>query len=166
MQGGESVPTLYWRDRKKDGPCYHIDYIFLNAPMLAHVSELAVGSYDGLVRFRAQRSRSHCGRPQPLQPSAIATAPAQSRLGQRLSSQLARWLHGRIVLWRFTTIEHTVVADHADAAQPRRRLATTGPRSKVSAAACSRHDISKIASPGVSTASNNVPGDEAGSRRH
>jgi endonuclease/exonuclease/phosphatase (EEP) superfamily protein YafD len=46
MQGGESVPTLYWRDRKKDGPCYHIDYIFLKAQMLAQVSELAVGSYD------------------------------------------------------------------------------------------------------------------------
>jgi exodeoxyribonuclease III len=45
-QGGESVPTLYWRDRKKDGPCYHIDYIFLKAQMLAQVSELAVGSYD------------------------------------------------------------------------------------------------------------------------
>src|SRR5689334_18278460 len=28
-QGSESVPTLYWRDRKKTGPCYHIDYIFL-----------------------------------------------------------------------------------------------------------------------------------------
>jgi hypothetical protein len=46
MQGGESVPTLYWRDRKKDGPRYHIDYIFLKAQMLAQVSELAVGSYE------------------------------------------------------------------------------------------------------------------------
>jgi len=46
MQGGESVPTLYWRDRKKDGPCYHIDYIFLKARMLAQVSALAVGSYE------------------------------------------------------------------------------------------------------------------------
>jgi exodeoxyribonuclease-3 len=45
-QGGESLPTLYWRDRKKDGPCYHIDYIFLQALMLGQVSELAVGSYD------------------------------------------------------------------------------------------------------------------------
>src|SRR3984893_10448489 len=28
-QGEESVPTLYWRDRRKDGPTYHIDYVFL-----------------------------------------------------------------------------------------------------------------------------------------
>src|SRR6185369_8199221 len=28
-QGQESLPTLYWRDRRKDGPTYHIDYIFL-----------------------------------------------------------------------------------------------------------------------------------------
>jgi len=27
--GAESVPTLYWRDRTKDGPTYHIDYVFL-----------------------------------------------------------------------------------------------------------------------------------------
>jgi len=45
-QGGESVPTLYWRDRKKDGPCYHIDYIFLTAQLLAQVSELSIGSYE------------------------------------------------------------------------------------------------------------------------
>src|SRR5262245_31473444 len=45
-QGGESVPTLYWRDRKQDGPRYHIDYVFLNPEMLAQVSELSLGSYD------------------------------------------------------------------------------------------------------------------------
>ena len=27
--GPETVPTLYWRDRTKDGPTYHIDYVFL-----------------------------------------------------------------------------------------------------------------------------------------
>ena len=46
MQGSESVPTHYWRDRKKDGPRYHIDYIFLKAQMLAQVSELVVGNYE------------------------------------------------------------------------------------------------------------------------
>src|SRR6185369_4489587 len=25
--GQETVPTLYWRDRTKDGPTYHIDYV-------------------------------------------------------------------------------------------------------------------------------------------
>jgi len=28
-QGSETTPTHYWRDRKKDGPTYHIDYIFM-----------------------------------------------------------------------------------------------------------------------------------------
>jgi exodeoxyribonuclease-3 len=45
-QGSESVPTLYWRDRKKDGPRYHIDYVFLPSHMLVRVSELAIGTYE------------------------------------------------------------------------------------------------------------------------
>jgi exodeoxyribonuclease III len=45
-QGSESVPTLYWRDRKKDGPTYHIDYVFLPSQLLARVRELTVGTYE------------------------------------------------------------------------------------------------------------------------
>jgi exodeoxyribonuclease-3 len=45
-QGSESLPTLYWRDRKKDGPTYHIDYVFLPAQWLASVTELTVGTYE------------------------------------------------------------------------------------------------------------------------
>jgi len=45
-QGEETVPTLYWRDRKKDGPTYHIDYIFLPAPGLGRVRELAIGTFE------------------------------------------------------------------------------------------------------------------------
>jgi hypothetical protein len=45
-QGEESVPTIYWRDRKKDGPTYHIDYIFLPTPWLGRVRELAVGTFE------------------------------------------------------------------------------------------------------------------------
>jgi len=45
-QGSELVPTLYWRDRKKDGPSYHIDYVFLPAYMLTRVKELAIGTYE------------------------------------------------------------------------------------------------------------------------
>jgi exodeoxyribonuclease-3 len=45
-QGGESVPTLYWRDRKKEGPTYHIDYVFLPSSHLGRVRELAVGTYE------------------------------------------------------------------------------------------------------------------------
>jgi len=45
-QGQETVPTLYWRDRKKDGPTYHIDYVFLPAQWLGRVRELAVGTFE------------------------------------------------------------------------------------------------------------------------
>ena len=45
-QGSESLPTLYWRDRQKDGPTYHIDYVFLPAQWLASVAELTVGTYE------------------------------------------------------------------------------------------------------------------------
>ena len=33
-QGEESIPTHYWRDRIKDGPTYHLDYIFMPRPWL------------------------------------------------------------------------------------------------------------------------------------
>ncbi len=44
--GKESVPTHYWRDRKKDGPTYHIDYIFLPEPWLCAINEFQVGSFE------------------------------------------------------------------------------------------------------------------------
>ena len=46
QQGQETVPTLYWRDRKKDGPTYHIDYVFVPTQWLGSVRELAVGSFE------------------------------------------------------------------------------------------------------------------------
>ena len=45
-QGAETVPTHYWRDRKKDGPTYHIDYIFLPEAWLGAVSRFDVGSFE------------------------------------------------------------------------------------------------------------------------
>lgn len=44
--GGETVPTLYWRDRRKDGPTYHIDYIFLPLPWIAKIRDLRLGSFE------------------------------------------------------------------------------------------------------------------------
>lgn len=44
--GKESRPTLYWRDRRKDGPTYHIDYVFLPEPWLAKVSDLSIGTFE------------------------------------------------------------------------------------------------------------------------
>jgi exodeoxyribonuclease-3 len=45
-QGKETVPTLYWRDRRKDGPTYHIDYVFLPQAWLGRVRELSIGTFE------------------------------------------------------------------------------------------------------------------------
>ena len=44
-QGAESMPGHYWRDRKKDGPTYHIDYIFLSRDWIGQLRELRVGRF-------------------------------------------------------------------------------------------------------------------------
>ena len=46
QQGGESTPTHYWRDRKKDGPTYHIDYIFLSRAWSRRIREMKVGAFE------------------------------------------------------------------------------------------------------------------------
>jgi exodeoxyribonuclease-3 len=45
-QGSEREPTLYWRDRRKDGPTYHIDYVFVPEPWLAHLRAVTVGTFE------------------------------------------------------------------------------------------------------------------------
>jgi exodeoxyribonuclease-3 len=45
-QGAETEPTLYWRDRLKDGPTYHIDYIFLPRAWVADIREMRVGGFE------------------------------------------------------------------------------------------------------------------------
>jgi len=45
-QGEERTPTHYWRDRKKDGPTYHIDYIFLPEAWLGAVTDFRVGTFE------------------------------------------------------------------------------------------------------------------------
>ncbi|MGI9393997.1 MAG: hypothetical protein ACR2OY_05075 [Boseongicola sp.] len=47
--GQESTPTIYWRDRKRDGPTYHIDYVFAPKTWLPLVSEFQIGSYDDWI---------------------------------------------------------------------------------------------------------------------
>lgn len=44
--GAERVPTCYWRDRRKDGPTYHLDYAFVPP---AALRGLAVGSFEDWV---------------------------------------------------------------------------------------------------------------------
>jgi len=45
-QGGETIPTLYWRDRRKDGPTYHIDYVFIPAAWTPRMREVRVGTFE------------------------------------------------------------------------------------------------------------------------
>src|SRR5262245_45664945 len=45
-QGAEREPTLYWRDRLKAGPTYHIDYIFLPRAWAADIREMHVGDFE------------------------------------------------------------------------------------------------------------------------
>jgi exodeoxyribonuclease-3 len=44
--GKETIPTLYWRDRTKDGPTYHIDYVFLPNRWIDRVNGLRLGTFE------------------------------------------------------------------------------------------------------------------------
>jgi len=44
--GKETTPTLYWRDRRKDGPTYHIDFVFLPDGWVERIRELTIGSFE------------------------------------------------------------------------------------------------------------------------
>ncbi len=47
--GGEKQPTHYWRDRTKDGPTYHIDYIFGSQKMIEKAKSFEVGTFEDWV---------------------------------------------------------------------------------------------------------------------
>ena len=44
--GQETIPTLYWRDRTRAGPTYHIDYIFVPEPWLEAMNDVVIGDFD------------------------------------------------------------------------------------------------------------------------
>jgi exodeoxyribonuclease-3 len=46
MQGAEAEPTIYWRDRLKDGPTYHLDYIFIPEWWAENLVEMSVGTFE------------------------------------------------------------------------------------------------------------------------
>jgi exodeoxyribonuclease-3 len=48
-QGDEPEPTLYWRDRKKDGPTYHIDFTFIPTAWKDAVTDCWIGSFEDWV---------------------------------------------------------------------------------------------------------------------
>ena len=88
-QGAERHPTLYWRDRTRSGPTFHIDYVFVPKMHTALLQRVAVGSHakwianglsdhaplivDFLPEFAATT------RPQPLTPGASAGYPTARR---------------------------------------------------------------------------------------
>ena len=44
--GEESTPTIYWRNRTKDGPTYHLDYVFAPDGWLEKECAIQVGSFE------------------------------------------------------------------------------------------------------------------------
>jgi len=44
-QGEETVPTHYWRDRREDGPTYHIDYMCLPDGWISRIVQFDVGGF-------------------------------------------------------------------------------------------------------------------------
>ena len=45
LDGQETVPTLYWRDRREDGPTYHIDFAFVPRAWIPRITSFQVGSF-------------------------------------------------------------------------------------------------------------------------
>lgn len=48
-QGEETTPTHYWRDRRIDGPTYHIDFVFAPKDWLTEIEEFSVGTFNDWV---------------------------------------------------------------------------------------------------------------------
>ena len=48
--GNEPHPTIYWRDRKIDGPRYHIDYVYAPTRWLEAGVSIQVGGFDAWVQ--------------------------------------------------------------------------------------------------------------------
>lgn len=48
-QGSETEPTLYWRDRRNDGPRYHIDYCFIPNAWTKSIAAVTVGNFGDWV---------------------------------------------------------------------------------------------------------------------
>ncbi len=44
-QGAETTPTHYWRDRREDGPTYHIDYTFVPRDWIRRINHFEVGCF-------------------------------------------------------------------------------------------------------------------------
>lgn len=47
--GAESQPTIYWRDRKLDGPRFHIDFCFIPSEWVPSLEAVEVGGFAEYV---------------------------------------------------------------------------------------------------------------------
>ena len=47
--GAETIPTHFWRDRTKDGPTYHIDYIFGTAKVIKTAKAFDIGTFEDWI---------------------------------------------------------------------------------------------------------------------
>lgn len=85
-QGEETMPTLYWRDRRKDGPTYHIDYVFLPRAWLDRIRGFDVGSFEewcgsGLSDHVPVVVDVDVGARDPRPPSALISSEVEGRAG-------------------------------------------------------------------------------------
>ncbi len=48
-EGAEQTPTHYWRNRTKDGPTYHLDYIFMPHVQTHAITDFTVGTFENWV---------------------------------------------------------------------------------------------------------------------
>ena len=55
-QGAEQEPTLYWRDRKSNGLCYHVDYCFVPEAWTQSIS-VTLGRFDADILAYEKASR-------------------------------------------------------------------------------------------------------------
>jgi exodeoxyribonuclease-3 len=51
-QGCEPEPTLYWRNRTRDGPRYHIDYCFVPESWTKSIAAVTIGQFEDWVGTR------------------------------------------------------------------------------------------------------------------
>jgi len=66
--GAENVPTQYWRDRRKDGHTFHIEYIFLPSHWLPFITKLSVGTFKDSC---GNKSGDHAPLTVEIDPSVI-----------------------------------------------------------------------------------------------
>jgi len=82
-QGKETAPTLYWRDRKKDGPTYHIDYVFLPRGWVERVRDFEIGTFE---EWCGAKLSDHV-------PVVVEVAVEENAVGETLTlPALTRWV--------------------------------------------------------------------------